>query len=304
MQTCVSTYSLSALRRRERLTLPGLIDRVATLADQAGLDVRGVEIAAAPEVEADDHAAALTAARKAHQRAHRLRLAVPSYNMGAELLVPERQQRGEVARIQRGVDVAAALGAGVMRFDVSRGFEGKHARWWDRPRTITQLVKHVVPAIREVADYAAQRSITVTVENHGFYLQTVDRITRLLDAVDHENYGLTLDLGNWLCLDQDPVDAAKQLAPRATIVHAKDFHRWPAKQAPPGDPAGGGWLTTPKGTALRGAVLGHGDIDVRAQFKALRRAGYAGWVSLEFEGIEHPDTGVRLGLAALEAFCD
>jgi len=301
MQTCVSSYSLKALRREERLSLLGLIDRVAALADAACVDVRGVEIAAAPELEGDD---ALAAAKRVAMRARKRGLAVPSLCVGAELLVPEKKQKAQVRSLLGCLEAAEAMGAGVMRFDVSRGFDGKHAQWWDGPRTIKRLIDHVTPAIREVADAAAQRGMTVTVENHGFYLQTPARIAKLLDAVDHEHYGLTLDMGNWLCLDEDPVAATQALADRATFVHAKDFYRRPVKQQPAADPQiGSGWFVTDRKTALRGAVLGHGDIDVAAQFAALKKAGYDGWVSLEFEGIEPADKGVRLGLATLQALC-
>jgi sugar phosphate isomerase/epimerase len=60
-----------------------------------------------------------------------------------------------------------------------------------------------------------------------------------------------------------------------------------------------GWFATPARIALRGAIVGHGAIDVPAQLTLLKAAKYDGWLSLEFEGMEDPITGVRLGLEYL-----
>ena len=53
--------------------------------------------------------------------------------------------------------------------------------------------------------------------------------------------------------------------------------------------------------ALRGAIAGHGVLDLPAQLKLLKQAGYDGFVSLEFEGMEEPTQAITLGLDYLRA---
>ena len=60
-----------------------------------------------------------------------------------------------------------------------------------------------------------------------------------------------------------------------------------------------GWFETPTEIALRGAIVGHGVIDIPAQLKLLKEAGYDHYLSLEFEGIEEPTKAITMGLAYL-----
>jgi inosose dehydratase len=85
-----------------------------------------------------------------------------------------------------------------------------------------------------------------------------------------------------------------RLVKYAAMVHAKDFHVRPKKTIPPS-----GWFRTPKSIALRGAIVGHGAIDVPRQLRLIKKAGYDGYLSLEFEGMEEPMHGIRLGLEYL-----
>ncbi len=114
---------------------------------------------------------------------------------------------------------------------------------------------------------------------------------KLLKTVNHPNFRLTLDMGNFLCVDDDPVAAVARLVKYAVMVHAKDFHVRPKAAMPPS-----GWFRTPRSIALRGAIVGHGAIDVPRQLRLITKAGYDGYLSLEFEGMEEPMQGIRLGL--------
>jgi sugar phosphate isomerase/epimerase len=214
-------------------------------------------------------------------------LKVASYCVGAEFLVNPAEQRKLIERLKREVDAAHVLGAATMRHDVTRG---------DGAKSFAATLKAVVGPIREVADYAAARNIRTSLENHGFYMQESRRVQKLIRAVDHENFGLTIDLGNFLCVNEDPTAATRRLAKYVIMAHAKDFHVRPKKTMPPA-----GWFATPTNIALRGAIAGHGVVDLPAQLRLLRRAGYDGYLSLEFEGMEEPAKAILLGLDYLKA---
>ena len=99
-------------------------------------------------------------------------------------------------------------------------------------------------------------------------------------------------MGNFLCADEPPMHALPIAAPYAVHAHAKDFL---LKRESPGE----GWFPTRNGWALRGTVVGHGVVPIADCVQVLRDAGYDGWLSLEFEGMEENLTALRCGLAYL-----
>jgi sugar phosphate isomerase/epimerase len=132
-------------------------------------------------------------------------------------------------------------------------------------------------------------------ENHGFFAQDSRRVERLVTAVGHPNFGLLVDIGNFLCVDEDPAQAVGRVAPLAFHVHVKDFFVRSGQRPCPGE----GWFASRGGNYLRGTILGHGDVPVEQCLRILARAGYDGAVSIEFEGIEEPLASIRMGLNCL-----
>jgi sugar phosphate isomerase/epimerase len=282
MKLAVSTYSLWRWRKENNKTMEQAIDWIADHAN-----VPGIEFAGPPEPADTDP---VKRAARLRKRAEKRGLTVVSYCVGAELLVPERARRNAVEALKQHVDVAAELGVPSMRHDVTRGF-GVYSKGLKIPQTFDAAVKWLVPAIRQVADYAAGRGVKTSLENHGFYMQESKRVEKLIKSVDHENFALTIDMGNFLCVNEDPTAAVARLARYAVMAHAKDFHVRPKKTMPPT-----GWFATPTPIALRGAIAGHGVVDIPAELKLLKKAGYTGYLSLEFEGMEDPPTAITLGL--------
>jgi sugar phosphate isomerase/epimerase len=284
MKLSVSTYSLARYRRENGKSLEDSIDQIAAMG------VKGIEFSGLDEKAAKNPVKRATQLR---QRVEKKGLKVASYCVGAELLVPLDEQRKVIERLKGEVDVAAALGAPSMRHDVTRGF-GEHNKSLRIAKTFDAVLKHIVPAIREVADYAKTKRVKTSLENHGFYMQESKRVEKLIKTVNHPNYGLTIDMGNFLCVNENPVSAVKSLAKYAQMAHVKDFHVRKKASKPPT-----GWFDTPTDIALRGAICGHGEIDIPTEIKLLKQSGYDGFLSLEFEGMEEPLQAVSLGLQYL-----
>lgn len=192
----------------------------------------------------------------------------------------------EIDRVQRYVDLAAEFGMTRMRHDVVRhpGLEG------DDTPAFEQAFPLIVKASREIAQYAAGRGVTTSLENHGFFVQASDRVRRIIHAVDEPNFGTTLDIGNFLCVDEDPTVAVPANLPYATVVHFKDFY---VRTEDPGE----GWFRSRGGKYLRGAIVGNGDIDIRRVAKAIKASGFDGFASIEFEGAEDCLLGCARGIA-------
>lgn len=278
MDLAVSTYSLSRWMREENRSLNEAIAWISEVA-------RGIEFVNIGWPVDEDP---IERAAKLKRQCDRYGLTVVNYCTGAELLVQDDEtQRKRIEFLKTEVLVSQTLGSPSMRHDVTWGFPDD----WDGEQNFDAALSRIVPAIREVTMYGRANNIRTSVENHGFFMQASDRVEKLVQAVDHPNYGVTLDIGNFLCVNENPVSAVARLAKYTTMAHIKDFHKKPKDIAPTR-----GWFPTPTDLALRGAIVGHGEIDLAACLRHLKNAGYNSWLSLEFEGIENPKTGVEMGL--------
>jgi sugar phosphate isomerase/epimerase len=118
---------------------------------------------------------------------------------------------------------------------------------------------------------------------------------RLFNAVNHDNFGLLVDMGNFACVDENSQTAVSRVAPYAIHAHAKDMHLKSAAFTKPD-----GWGTTRGGNYFKGAVIGEGDIPVKQCLKVLKRAEYDGYLSIEYEGAVDCIKGISKGLANLK----
>ena len=218
-------------------------------------------------------------------------LGIPTY--GIKAIAKARDSReemdAEVERLKGQVDVAKLLGARVMRHDVcytlSRTGNG---------RSFDRMLPFIADNARKVTGYAQTQGVRTCTENHGYIAQDSDRVERLFNAVAHDNYGLLVDVGNFICVDENPAAAVSRVAPYAFHVHVKDFIL-SAEPTPACKNMSRG------GNFWRGTVVGEGDVPVKKCLQILKRAGYDEFVSLEYEGVEDCIDGITRGLANVKA---
>jgi len=204
----------------------------------------------------------------------------------------EEAYQTELARIRTHVDLTHRLGIKRMRCDVLP-FRADPMHM-DYPFFEAHLADFV-RGLGEIADYALGFGITVAIENHGFCLQASERVQRVLFAVNRSNFKTVVDIGNFLCVDEDPLVGFRNNIPYASMVHFKDFYIRPATFH-----GGEGWFPSKNGRQLRGAILGEGDMDIVSIVQHLKQSGYDGCVSLEFEGMEDCVQGSRKGMENLK----
>ncbi|NLE12545.1 MAG: sugar phosphate isomerase/epimerase [Clostridiales bacterium] len=277
MKTCVTSYSFSHAIGSGQLTL---LDSIAK-AKEIGFDT--YEFASIPTPEGMDD---LEYCAKLAARAKECDIPVVQLSVGANLLTGGDEA---VAKLKHYVDCAEVLGAVGMRHDIAFGL------WEKRPFIWQDAVKFMAPAIREVTEYAQAKGIKTMTENHGTIFQAPDRMVALVREVNHPNYGLLVDIGNFICCDVDPLLAVSETAPYAFHVHCKDFIMKPGTEPNPG-----GFGSTLCGNYFRGTVLGHGVIKVKQSLDLCKKYGFDGNVSLEFEGWEDNIKALEAGLAFMK----
>lgn len=128
----------------------------------------------------------------------------------------------------------------------------------------------VIEAYQSLAEEAGKRGVVMGLENHWGLGRTAEGVKRVVDAVNSPWLRVTLDTGNFL---EDPYDRLAQLAPDTVLLQAKTYY------------GGGVWYTL--------------DLDYNRIASIMRKAGYTGYVSLEFEGKEDPLTAIPKSLEML-----
>lgn len=232
-------------------------------------------------------------AKKLRAEADRVGLEISNYAVGADFLGGSGGNlEAEVERLKGQVDIAAILGCPTMRHDVTGFVPNRTYEGYDN------VVERLAKGCRAVTEYAAQKGIKTMTENHGFFSQDSQRVELLYNTVNHPNFGLLCDIGNFTCADENPATAVARVAPYTRYVHAKDFI---IKSYYDGDP-GEGAFQTRAGNYLRGTVIGHGNVPVKQCLHILKAAGYDDTIAIEFEGMEPALTAIRIGLANLKRY--
>ena len=230
-------------------------------------------------------------AKKIKDEADRVGIDINAYTIGANLYhESDEDSEKEIERLKGQLDVAKILGAKVMRHDVCYTL-GKSGN----ARSFDLMLSTIAKNARKVTEYGATLGIRTCTENHGFIAQDSDRVEKLFNTVDHDNYGLLVDVGNFLCVDEDPIHAVSRVAPYAVHAHVKDFIYFD-------EAVEGRTIMTRGANYIAGAVIGEGVVPVRQCLKILKRANYDGYVSVEYEGREDCIAGIERGLANLKRF--
>ena len=227
----------------------------------------------------------------------------------------------ELARVKGYMDLACEMGIKKFRNDTC---SGQQPDGINTPEQFEEDFPWLVRAVQELADYAATLGMRTTLENHGLYVNGADRVIRILKAANRPNVGLTVDVGNYLCVDEDPVVAVGKAIKYADMIHLKDFYirsnekMYPQngmyvnfKDAPkePGRPrrpmTAEDWKnmiprfgyvgTAARNKILRGAIIGQGDMDMWKILEIIKN-NYDQEISLEFEGMEDCIAGTYYGL--------
>jgi L-ribulose-5-phosphate 3-epimerase len=193
----------------------------------------------------------------------------------------ERQQHIEHTKYC--IDMAAHMGIPAIRLNSGRwktikSFDDLMKVKGDEPPlpgyTNDDAFRWCVESIEKCLPHAERAGVVLALENHWGLTTRTEMLMRIHDAVKSPWLGITLDTGNFPI---DPYPEIEKIAPHASIIQAKTYF------------GGGEWYTL--------------DLDYKRIAGILRRTGYSGWVSLEMEGKEAPETAVPKSFAVLkEAF--
>ena len=288
MKIGVSSYSFHRLVRSGEMAQIDVIRK----AKEIGFDVIEFSTIAVPEGKnLPDYAAEL------RNEADKVGIEIVNYTIGADFLKGSNGDlSAEIQRVKGEVDVAAILGVPGMRHDATFSWPADYTG----VKSFEAALPRLIEGCRAVTEYAASKGIKTMVENHGFFCQESTRVEKLVAGVNHPNFGVLIDMGNFLCADDQPEIAIGRCMPYAFHVHAKDFHVKSGMMPNPG----AGWFRSRAGNFLRGSIIGHGDVPILQCLRVMKNAGYDGVLSIEFEGMEPVLDGIKIGHDNLRRFVD
>ena len=282
MKISVSSYSFQQYINAGKLAHFDVIRKAHDMGFEA------IEYTDLPQSEPENR---IALAKQIKAEAANCGLELSAYVVGGNLLceTPEEQQ-AEVERLKGELDIAKVLGVKLFRYDVVRRLP--------QHRSFESVLEAVVPAMRQIADYGQELGIKTMIENHGYAFQDYDRVEKIYHAVNHENFGLLLDIGNFLCADQDNVMCVSRLAHLACHVHLKDFVIFDYYSGESAEKC----FKTRACNLLRGPAVGHGAAKTAQCLSILKEAGYDGYVDIEFEGPEDCVDELKKGLEFCREF--
>lgn len=198
--------------------------------------------------------------------AYRMGVEIYSICIRTDMCRPAGAEREkEITEAKRWVDVALKLGAGHIRV-----FGG------DVPKGATedQAAAWCAETLKTTAEYAGARGIILGIENHGGITERAERIIQILKQVNSPWAGVNLDMGNFT---SEPYPQIEMCAPYAVNVQMKtEVHVGPKKDEP---------------------------ADWDRMVGMLAKAGYKGYVALEYEGKKPAETEVPLLMKELRRVC-
>ena len=211
-------------------------------------------------------------------------LVLSSLSLGTNFNRPKADEfQAEIETTRQWIQFAAKVKA-----PVSRIFGGGlSAAERKDPAAGAAARQRMIDGVAAVTKEAAQCGLVLAIENHGGLPCTAEEQIAVIRAINSPALRATIDVGNYRDGGQEGDVATALVAPYAAYVHFKD-----SKKAP--DPS------KPWGYRTTGTVLGEGDVNLAGCVAALRKAGYAGFVALEYEGPEDETTGVPRSVAAMK----
>jgi 3-oxoisoapionate decarboxylase len=163
----------------------------------------------------------------------------------------------------RHIPQAAKVGADTMRIVASSML------YVDEPHE-PQIAACAV-MLRKAAEAAEDHGVTLALENHIDF--TSEEILQILDQVGSDALRVNFDVGNSLRMYEDPVQAARNLAPYTVATHTKDIVTRRDHVGAPSER----FLFWPS------CPVGEGLIDFLGVARALDEAGFEGSLALEMD---------------------
>ena len=215
-------------------------------------------------------------------------------NLSGQLAAALREQGGNVFQKQwlvtqtdgmnnwLTIQLAAKMGIPSMRLNTGR---------WNTIKSFDEFMKNrgqepaiagyseddafgwCIDGVAECVKRAEELGVLLALVNHWGLAATPQGMLRIHQAINSPWLQLLMDTGNFL---ENPYDKLEMIAPKTCFVQAKTYY------------GGGVWYSL--------------DLDYKRIVDILKKVNYQGYISIEFEGNEAAETGVRKSVELLRKY--
>lgn len=272
----IATYSYWHFKT-EKVPIETVMDKAAALGVE-GVDILHRQMAIEEKAPLD--AAGRAYLRKLKRHAFLNGLEIPCVSTHQSFVKARPEDLTEnVEHTKKCIEIAAELGCPSIRINTGRWGTAKDFDTLMANRGIEPVLpghteeegfKWCREGIERCLPKAEECGVVLALENHWGLARTPEGLLRLLEGIRSPWLGGLMDTGNFL---EAPYEKLALIAPRTVYVQAKTYH------------GGGEWYTL--------------DLDYARIAKLLHAVGYRGWIALEMEGKEDPDTAVPKSLRTL-----
>jgi sugar phosphate isomerase/epimerase len=189
-------------------------------------------------------------------------LPVSGTPVGNTFTVPAGEVRDKnIALVKNWIDVSSELGSPAIRIFAGNAPKGTEE---------AEARKWAVECIQAVLPHAEKRGVVLAIENHGGIVATVDGVLEIVKAVKSDWFGVNLDTGNFH--SADVYGDLERCAPYAVTCQVKVEISQGGKRE---------------------------DSDYPRIVALMRKANYHGFLTLEYEAAEEPNTAIPKHLELL-----
>ena len=189
------------------------------------------------------------------KRAFELGLGISGTGIGNNFTLADQAARAvDVQRIKNWVEVAAKLGAPVLRVFADTQLRAQTWESASNGAKRDEVEKWIADDIRACADHAGKYGVLIGVQNHGDFLKTADQLISLIQRIDSPWCGAIVDTGYFKA---DDVYTEMAKAAPYTV-------NWQVKQSPYG---------VERETEA--------PTDLKRLLKIVRASGYRGYLPIE-----------------------
>lgn len=124
-------------------------------------------------------------------KAHRAGIEISGTGIRNEFALPDKKKRKkEVLFVKKWIEVAAKLGAPVIRIFTGKTLPENHS--WN------EVEEWIIENIISCVEYARKYGVIVAVQNHNDFVKTADQAIDIIKKVNSEWFGLVLDTGSFI----------------------------------------------------------------------------------------------------------
>lgn len=194
---------------------------------------------------------------KKEAAAHGLRISCLGSSAHMHETDPEKHQ-AQLADARKFIDLASALDTPYVRVFGDKIVGPKE-----------ESIEHVAKGLRQLGDYAGPKKVTVLIESHGDFTQS-SALKTILEKAGSPHVALLWDAHHtYVSGKEEPEFTVGELGKYIRHTHLKD--------------------SRPDGNDVRYVLTGQGQVPVKRQVEALKKIGYKGYYSFEWEKVWHPD---------------